>query len=491
MSKDVIIIGAGIGGLSTAALLGKKGYNVTVLEKNKTIGGRAMQFEAKGFRFDMGPSWYLMPDAFERYYKLFNKKPSDFFKLISLSPQYRIFFSKNEHVDISRDLKENLALFETYEKGAAENIAEYVKKSEYVYKSAMRYFIYKNYRSIFDFFNKKLMFEGAQLKLHKNLDSYISQYTKNDRIKKILEYSTVFLGISPKKAPALFTLLSYVDFKMGVFYPNGGVYKIIDSLEKLCKENGVRVITNQEVEKIIIKNGKAEVIKTQNKTYNCDLVISNADYPFTETRLLEKQYRTYDEEYWKKKTIAPSAFILYLGIKGKVKNLKHHNLFFEHDWQNHFDEIFDDPKWPDKPSFYVSCPSKTDRTVAPSGCENLFVLVPVAPGLNDTDKIRKEYRDKIITELEEITGDIISDRIVFERIFAQRDYKELYNAYKGTALGLAHTFFQSAAFRPQNKSKKVKNLYYVGQYTLPGVGIPMCLIGAEILVDRIKKEHEN
>lgn len=491
MSKDVIIIGAGIGGLATAALLGKKGYNVTVLEKNKTIGGRAMQFDAKGFTFDMGPSWYLMPDAFERYYKQFNKKPSDFLKLIPLSPQYRIFFSKKEYVDISRDLKENLALFETYEKGAAKNIAEYVKKSEYVYNSAMKYFVYKNYRSIFDFFNKKLMFEGAQLKLHKSLDAYISQYTKNDRVKKILEYSTVFLGISPKKAPALFTLLSYVDFKMGVFYPDGGIHKIIESLEQLCKENNVRIITNQEVEKIVVENGKIIGVKTHNKTYTSDLVISNADYPFTETQLLEKKYRTYGQEYWKKKTIAPSAFILYLGIKGKVKNLKHHNLFFEHDWQKHFDEIFDDPKWPDKPSFYVSCPSKTDKTVAPKDCENIFVLVPVAPGLNDTDKIRKEYRTKIIKELEEMTGDILSDRILYERIFAQRDYKDLYNAYKGTALGLAHTFFQSAAFRPQNKSKKVKGLYYVGQYTLPGVGMPMCLIGAEILTDRILKEYEN
>ena len=227
MNKSVVIIGAGVGGLSTAALLGKRGYKVTVIEKNNQIGGRAMHFKEKGFTFDMGPSWYLMPDAFERYYKLFNKKPTDFFKLIPLSPQYRIFFSKDEHVDISRNLSENLKLFESYEKGAGLRISEYIKKSEYIYKTSMKYFVYKNYRSFLDFFNSKLIFEGAKLKLHQNLDSYISSYTANDRIKKILEYSTVFLGISPKRAPALFALLSYVDFKMGVFYPEGGINKII------------------------------------------------------------------------------------------------------------------------------------------------------------------------------------------------------------------------------------------------------------------------
>jgi phytoene desaturase len=280
--------------------------------------------------------------------------------------------------------------------------------------------------------------------LSENLDAYISQYTKNDRIKKILEYSTVFLGISPKKAPALFTLMAYVDFKMGVYYPDGGISQIILSLKKLCDMYGVKIKTHQEVKKITVKKDMAIGVQTTKKNFLCDIVVSNADYPFTEMELLPKKNRTYDIEYWKKKTIAPSAFILYLGIKGKVKKLKHHNLFFENDWQEHFNQIFENPSWPDKPSYYVSCPSKTDTTVAPKGCENLFVLIPIAPGLSDTNTMRKKYRDKVIADFESIIGESISNRIMVEKIFSQRDYSELYHAYKGTALGLAHTFFQSA-----------------------------------------------
>lgn len=487
--KKVIIIGAGIGGLALAALLGKKGYKVTVLEKNSTIGGRAMHFKSKGFTFDMGPSWYLMPDVFEKYYKIFNKRPSDFFKLIHLDPHYRIFFSDDEIVDIVKDLKKNLEIFEKIEKGSAKKIKEYLKKSEYQYKVAMNEFVYKNYNSIFDFFNKRIMKEGPKLNIFESFDKYVSRFVESDKIKKILQYSVVFLGGSPKNTPAMYSLMSHIDFNMGVFYPIGGINKIIDSLETLGKENKVNIIKNSEVKKIITKNSIAVGVKTKNKTYEADLIISNADYPFTELKLLDENDRSYDEKYWNKKTLAPSAFIIYLGVKGKVKKLKHHNLFFANDWEEHFQEIFKNPALPNKPSYYICSPSKSDNSVAPKNHENIFILVPVAANLKLNEKLKEKYSKSIITHFENIINEKISDRIVFKKIFTQDDYESLYNSFRGTALGLSHTFFQTAIFRPSNKSKKLKNLYYVGQYTNPGIGMPMAIISAQLTAERILNDE--
>lgn len=484
--KHTIVIGAGIGGLATAALLGKKGYQVTVLEKNADLGGRARVWKSKGFTFDMGPSWYLMPDVFERYFALFDKKPSDFFQLKRLDPNYRIFFSDHEHLDIAAELDKNLKLFEKIEPGFSARFKEYLQQSKYQYEVAMSEFIYKQYTSVFDFFNKRMLTEGRKMKVYESLDKYISRFTQSDKIKKILEYSIVFLGGSPKNVPAFYSLMSHIDFNMGVFYPEGGISKTIEAFEKLCKDHHVKILPNQEVTQIEVSEAKAHTVKTKKASYQADLVISNADYPFTETQLLDSKWQTYPEKYWKKRTLAPSAFILYLGIKGRVKNLSHHNLFFANDWMKHFDEIFDQPALPNKPSYYVCCPSVTDPTVAPEGCENLFILVPVASGLEDSEDTRQVYADKIINHFEGLIHEKLQNRIVVQRIFSQRDFAEDYNAYQGTALGLAHTLMQTAIFRPANKSKKVKNLYYVGQYTQPGIGMPMCLISAQLTAERIE-----
>lgn len=485
--KKVLIIGAGIGGLSTAALLAKDGHNVTILEKNDQIGGRAMHFEEKGFLFDMGPSWYLMPEVFERFFGIFGKKPSDYYTLKKLDPQYRVFFSKDDVVDIQADLEKNLTMFESWEKGSAAKITDYLEKARYQYDVAMKKFIYRNYNSIFDIM-KPEMAEGAKLNVFENLDKHVSRYTKNKKIKQILQYTNVFLGGSPKNTPAMYSIMSHIDFHQGVFYPMGGMNKLITALEQLCTEYGVEILTNQAVESIEVKNKYAQSVKTKSDIYTADIVISNADYPFTEIQLLKKEHRSIDETAWKKKTIAPSGFILYLGIKGKVKNLKHHNLFFANDWEVHFDGIFNNPSWPEDPSYYICCPSKTDPAVAPELDENIFVLVPVAAGIEDSDEIREKYTKKIIRHIEQLVGESIQNRIIVQKVHSQRDFKELYNAFQGTALGLSHTLLQTAIFRPGNKSKKVNNLYYVGQFTNPGVGMPMCLISAELVREQLTKD---
>lgn len=489
MTKRVVVIGAGIGGLAVAALLAKNKFQVTLVEKNNSLGGRARSFSKNGFMFDMGPSWYLMPEIFEGFFNQFDLKTKDLFTLKKLNPHYRIFFENLPPIDIVDDLNTNLNFFESLEKGAKNNVKKYLKESERLYKLAIKNFIYQSYDNLSFLFDKKIINSKASLQTFGSMDNYLKKFTKNDYIKKILSYTIVFLGGSPKNTPALFSMLSHVDFNQGVFYPQGGIISLINSLENICKSQKVKIIKNFEVTSIMIDNGKVIGVKSKSKKIFSDYVISNADLAFTETKLLPEKYQSYPQKYWDKKTIAPSAFILYLGLNKKITKLKHHNLILVNDWEKHFNQIFTHPNWPEKPSYYVCVPSKSDPLVAPKGFENLFILVPIASGLKDTLKKRNKYKDQIISDLENILNQEIKEDIIFKKTFSLNDFKNDYNSYKGTALGLSHTMMQSAFFRPNNRSKKLKNLFFVGQYTNPGIGMPMCVISAEIVAKKIKDDQ--
>lgn len=484
----IAIIGSGLGGLATACLFATSGNEVTVFEKNEQLGGRASVLKVDGFTFDMGPSWYLMPEFFEHFFHLLGEQREDFYTLERLDPSYRISFKgRPGSVDFYGDLKRDLVTLEALEPGCTEKLKTYLETARMQYEISTDRFIYKNYDSIFDFFTKEILTDGLKLHVFESMESYIQKQFKSPEVRKILQYTLVFLGSSPARTPALYSLMSHIDFHQGVFYPMGGMGKLPEALERIGTKHGVHFRLNSPVKRILLEDETAKGVELESgETFAADCVISNTDIAFTEQSLLPETARDHSARYWKKRTLAPSALMLYLGMDTKFPSLKHHNLFFCEDWKQTFDEIFERPTWPTDPSLYICAPSVTDPSVAPAGMENIFILVPIAADLEDTEETRSAYTDKILTIIEkELNLPDFRSHIVVQKSFCVRDFKERYNSQGGTALGLAHTLTQTAIFRPNNVSKKVKNLYYVGASTNPGIGMPMVFASAELVYKRL------
>lgn len=489
MRQKAVVIGGGYGGLSCAALLARDGWDVTLLEKNDSMGGRARSWETEGFTFDLGPSWYLMPEVFDRFFSLFQAQRKDYYSLLPLEPYYKVFFSRDDVSCLSTDRETNIKLFESFEPGGGEALKRYMDQASYKYRVAMDEFLYRDYKHLTDFFNRRLMVEGMKLGVFKKLDKFVSSYFQDRRARQILEYAMVFLGTSPVDAPALYSIMSHVDLELGVYFPEKGMAGVAQGLAKLCREQGVNLVTNAEVTHIKVEAGKAKAVETVQGEFPADVVVSAADYQHVESSLLDDHAQSFSPGYWESRVVAPSMFIAYLGIGRELKGLEHHNLYFEKDWTNHFDTIFKQPAWPDNPCFYLSCISKTDKSSAPKGMENIFLLVPAAPGLDDSDEVRDRYFDHVMSHVKNITGEDLTKDVKVKRIYSQRDFIGDYNAFKGTALGLSHTLRQTAVFRPSNRSKRVENLFFTGQYTHPGVGVPMVLIASEITAKEISAAY--
>ncbi len=489
LSKKVIIVGGGIGGLSMSCLLAKKGYEVALYEKEERLGGRCNLLEEKGYSFDMGPSWYLIPEVFEHFFKLIDEKIEDHLDLVKLEPSYRVFFDsgKKYNKDIFTNREKLKEVFESFEPNSFAKLEDYLAKAEEQYGIAMEEFVYRNYDSLFDFLNYKVIKSAKKFSLFKSMDEYIKKFFKNRDLQKLLEYQLVFLGGSPYNTPALYKIMSHVDFNQGVYYPMGGIYKLVEALERIGRKLGVSYYNGLAVEEIIVESGYAQGVRLENGHFiRADEVVCNADMAHVETTMLKKKYQTYPQKYWDKKVLAPSGLILYLGVDGEIPELTHHNLYFSFDWEKNFEQIFKKPIWPMDPSFYVCNPNKIDPKMAPEGKENLFVFVPIAAGMIYSKGQLKGYAEKIIKMIESTMGiKDLAKRIEYQEIFCIEDFKKKYNSYKGTALGLAHTLWQSASMRPNNFSKKVKNLFYVGANTNPGIGLPMCMISAEVTYKRM------
>ena len=495
--KKVIVIGSGFAGMSAASFMAKEGWDVTVLEKHNLPGGRARKFSEQGFTFDMGPSWYWMPDVFERYFNCFGTKVADHYSLQRLNPSYRVYYNDGP-LDIPSDYQQLRSLFELLEKGAAKKLDEFLEEAAYKYDVGINKLVHKPGRSLKEFLDMDLAKGILKLDVFTSMKKHISKYFKHPKLVQLLEFPVLFLGALPQNIPALYSLMNYADIKLGTWYPQGGMYAVVDAMYNLAKELGVKFYFDCNVTAINIEAFKANGVQAQliaNGKLNtvnfsdADVLIGAADYHFIESKLLPAEYRTYSETYWNKKVMAPSCLLYYVGLNKKLKNINHHTLFFDVDFDKHGTEIYDNPEWPSEPLFYLSATSVTDETVAPAGCENLFFLIPVAAGLTqDTEELREKYFEKIIKRFENKTGEKILEHIVFKKTYAVADFVNDYNAYKGNAYGLANTLMQTAILKPSIKSKKVKNLFYAGQLTVPGPGVPPSLISGEVVAKEVIKE---
>ncbi|MEP7106617.1 MAG: phytoene desaturase family protein [Ferruginibacter sp.] len=505
--KKVVIIGSGFAGLSSAAFMAKSGWDVTVLEKQESAGGRARQLIEEGFTFDMGPSWYWMPDVFERFFNSFGKKVEDYYQLHRLDPSYRIYWP-DDKMDIPADYNELKSLFDRTEPGSGDMLDKFINEAAYKYEVGINRLVHKPGQSLFEFFDWELVKGVLKLDVFSSIKSHVGRHFKNVKLRELLEFPVLFLGALPGDTPALYSLMNYADIKLGTWYPQGGMYKIVEGMTSLATELGVKFYYNHDVTAIKVENGIATKVVTSTNymspvnyeisipgirrsiesSFDADVVIGGADYHFIESKLLPLKHRSYTEKYWNNRVMAPSCLLYFVGLKKRLSNLLHHTLFFDVSFEVHGKEIYTRPQWPGEPLFYVCAASVTDKTVAPTGCENLFFLIPVASGLEgDTEDLRDKYFEQVLTRFENKLGQSVKDSIIYKKSYSVSNFKSDYNSFKGNAYGLANTLLQTAILKPGLRSKKVRNLFYTGQLTVPGPGVPPSLISGEVVAKEVVK----
>jgi phytoene desaturase len=487
--KSVLIIGSGISSLSAASCLAEKGYKVTILEKHDQPGGRIRMVQEKGFKFDLGPSWYWMPDVFERFFNKFGKTTADFYDLIRLDPSYQVIFEEDKTLQISADFKEIKKMFESEEQGAAKSLDVFMDDAQFKYEQSMDRLVRKPSLSFMEFAEWSVIKNVFKIDLFSPISKGINKLFKNKALKQLLEFPVLFLGAKPTEIPALYSLMNYADFKLGTWYPKGGMVQISRGFTKLAEGLGANILLNKDVAEIVCEKDKVIGVKTTSgELIKADVVLSGADYAFTET-LLPIESRNYSYDYWEAQTFAPSSLIFYLGVNKRIAKLKHHNLFFDTDFEKHAETIYDTHEWPDKPLFYVCAPSVTEDDVAPKDCENLFVLIPISTDLKDSEEVHDKLYHEVLERLEKYVGEEIRPYVDVKKHFSVKDFKSEYNSFGGNAYGLANTLKQTAFFKPKMKNKHLKNMYYTGQLTVPGPGVPPSIISGEIVADLIQKEN--
>ncbi len=490
MPTHSIIIGAGFAGLSAAITLAHKGHRVTVIEKNTTVGGRARVLKKDGFTFDMGPSWYWMPEVMENFFNQFGRSTADYFELIRLDPSYQVIYANGEVLPIPANYEKLQDTLEKIEQGSAHQLDKFLAEAKYKYEMGINEFVQKPGLSILEFAHLKVLKSLTKLDLLQPFSKHVRRYFNSPKILTLLEFPVLFLGAMPKKIPALYSMMNYADVMLGTWYPLGGFSKLAEAMHALAIEKGVEFKLGTSVTAIKVDNDKATEVITANGAITADLVIGAGDYHHIDQHLLPKSHRNYSENYWAKRVMAPSCLLYYIGVNKKIPKLRHHNLFFENDFEQHAKAIYEQPAWPKNPLYYVCCTSKTDASVAPEGMENLFLLIPVAPGLKDTEEIRERYFNELVQRLEDFCGEKFKENIISKTTYAYTDFVSDYNAFKGNAYGLANTLTQTAVLKPSIRNKKIKNLYYTGQLTVPGPGVPPAIISGQLVANYIVKHQK-
>ena len=485
--ETVTVVGGGFGGLSTACYLAGDGADVTLLEQHDELGGVAGRIETDGFRIDTGPSWYLMPDTFERFFGHFGRRPEQYYDLTRLDPHYRIFWKDGDRVDVPDDPEAIAELFESYEDGAGDAFRSYLDEAERAYGIGVEEFVYRDRSRLRDCLDPRLLRAARGVTLMDSMSEYVGDHFDHPKLRQLVQYTLVFLGGAPHNTPAIYTLMSHVDFNLGVYHPTGGIASVVDGMAELATELGVEIETGEGVTGLDPKQGAIDV-GTASGRHRADTVVANANPYHVERDLLPEGRSEYGESYWDSRTYAPSAFLMYLGVEGDAEPLEHHTLVLPTDWDAHFESIFEDPAWPEDPAYYVNVPSRTDPTMAPEGHEAVVVLVPIAAGLDDDERTRQRFREQVIDDLEAHTGADLRDRIALERTACVSDFGSRFGAPRGTALGLAHTLRQTGPFRPSIRSSTADSLYYTGSYTSPGIGVPMCLVSGEHTASAVRED---
>ncbi len=486
-SKHVIIVGAGFSSLSASCYLAKLGYKVTILEKNNYSGGRAKQLKRDGFSFDMGPTFYWMPDVFDSFFEDFGYKAKDFYQLDKLNPAYEVYFGENDSIKIGDNFESIKQTFENVEAGSAVELQKFMDVAEENYEIAVKDLVYQPGENVWEIVTPK-----TAMKLGSFIDTIkkqVARRIKNKKLRKIMEFPVLFLGAKPSNTPSFYNFMNYADFQLGTWHPKGGMYEVAQAMHRLAESLGVKIIHNSPVENIEIEDKKISKVVSNGTAYECDILLSGADYHFTES-LLPSKYRQYNQKYWNSKTFAPSALLFYVGFKKKLSNLSHHTLFFDVDFDEHAASIYDSKSWPEKPLFYASFPSVSDDTCAPEGQEAGIFLIPLAPNLEDNELIREKYFNIIIDRVEKLTKQKVRNDVLFKQSYGISDFKSDYNSFKGNAYGLANTLLQTHVLRPKLKSKKVENLYFTGQLTVPGPGVPPSIISGKVVGNLIHKYHK-
>lgn len=487
MSKKAVVIGSGFAGLSAACFMAKHGMDVTVLEKNAQAGGRASVLKESGFTFDMGPSWYWMPDVFERFFACFGKSPSDYYELKRLDPSYAVFFGEGDRIDLPASIEGVYSLFESIEPGSSKKLHKFLDEAKYKYDAGMTNLVYKPGLSLMEFMDAGMVSAAFRMDLLRSFSNHVRSYFKSPKLIQLMEFPVLFLGAMPSRIPALYSLMNYADISLGTWYPMGGMYKIVDAMKALADSLGVKFNFTSPADSIEVTGSRASGVRSNGEFFDAHYVVSGADYHHTENMLLQKQHRMYEDKYWKRRELAPSCLIFYVGVNKRIKGLQHHNLFFDEDFDRHLGELFISKQWPVAPLFYVSCTSKTDDSVAPAGNENLFILIPVSPGLTDIEELREHYYRLVMKRIERLTGESIEPHVIFRRSYAHNDFVKDYNAYQGNAYGLANTLRQTSVLRPRLQSRKIKNLFFTGQFTVPGPGVPPALISGQVTAGEVLK----
>lgn len=475
---NIIIIGAGFGGLSAAAYLAKAGHSVTIFEKNSAPGGRAHTVYQDGFQFELGPSWYLMPDVFEEFFADFNHKPSDFYRLKQLVPSYRVYdsggaFTARPRPAASMD-------FEQLEVGAGARLAQLLDETKKEYETVRRDILPLSGLSKSQYMKSSVLRLASDPKLLGSYHSRISKVVSHETLQHVLEFMVVFLGGSPRNIPALYGLLAHVDFGLGIWYPKGGFTAVAKAVEAVAKEQGVKIIYDAPVERLLVEKGRIKGVVVDGNEYAADRVVANADYHTVDTKLVPSEYRVFDDRRWDSKTLSPSAVLATIGVKKHV-DLEHHTLFFDTDWDGNFADAFDLHQINDKPLFYVCAPSKSDAGVAPDGCENIFILIPISGKADVSQSQAEQLAQNAIERIEERVGQSFQKDIIIKNVYGPDYFKETFNAFNGNAFGLAHTSLQSGPLRPPMRSPKLPGLYFTGQYTNPGTGVPLVLISGKVV----------